>query len=202
MEAAGPLLVFSTASMKSGSTASIAVGDHPAHVVVDKKARRAFVTLSGEDVVAAIDLNDIDVQPPSLFEMKTDNPTNDPDCKRHQYSIRFEPRQVEDIGFEYPTRAFERVRQVSEFNEQIHRTFVSPWVRTLSTPWTAHAMQWLHPMRANRSLFSETFVPWMGAYSVLADAVSKHRHAFGDDQPLMAQGIGLSALNAQPHDLA
>ena len=56
-EAAGLLQIFLTANIGSGPTTSIAVGDHPAHVVVDKKGRRAFVTLSGEDAVAAIDLN-------------------------------------------------------------------------------------------------------------------------------------------------
>ena len=56
-KAAGFLQIFLTSSIGSGPTTSIAVGDHPAHVVVDKKGRRAFVTLSGEDTVAAIDLN-------------------------------------------------------------------------------------------------------------------------------------------------
>ena len=30
-------------------------------------------------------------------------------------------------------------------------------------------------------------MPWMGAFAVLADAVSKDRHALADDHPLMAQ---------------
>lgn len=132
-------------------------------------------------------LPDIEALSPGLYEMKIDNPTGDPDCERHQYSVRFEPRNVEDIQFDYPKKTFERVRQVSEFNEQIYRTFVSPWVRAVSNPWTAHAQQWLHPMRTSRYLFSETFMPWMGPFAVLADAVSKNRKALSDDNPLIAQ---------------
>ena len=56
MKAPGQLLVFSTASMGSGPTASLIVGDHPAHVIVESTGKRAFVTLSGENVVAVIDL--------------------------------------------------------------------------------------------------------------------------------------------------
>ncbi len=56
IKAPGELRVFSTASMASGPTASIILGDHPAHVVVEADGGRAFVTLSGENVVVAIDL--------------------------------------------------------------------------------------------------------------------------------------------------
>ncbi len=132
-------------------------------------------------------LPEIEGLSPGLYEMKIDNPTGDPDCERHQYSVRFEPRKIEDIKFEYPTKAFERVRQASEFNEQIYRTYMSPWVRAMSNPWTAHGLQWLHSMRTSRYLFSEAFVPWIRPFSILADAVSSNRKALSDDHPLIAQ---------------
>ena len=56
MKAPGQLLVLSTTSLSSGPTASIVLGDHPAHVVVEGTGGRACVTLSGENVVAVIDL--------------------------------------------------------------------------------------------------------------------------------------------------
>jgi uncharacterized protein DUF3141 len=132
-------------------------------------------------------LADIEALKPGLYEMKIDNPTGDPDCARHQYSVRFEPRKIEDLHFAYPRAAFERVRQISEWNESIYRTFVSPWVKAMATPWLSASMQWLHPMRTNRYLWSESFMPWMGAFAVLADAVSRNRHALAEDHPLMAQ---------------
>lgn len=132
-------------------------------------------------------LAEIEALDPGLYEMKIDNPTGDPDCERQQYSVRFEPREVEDLHFDYPRKAFERVREVSEFNETLYRTFVSPWVRAFANPWTAQAMQWLHPMRARTYVLSESFMPWMGPFSVLAAAVAKDRHALPGDHPLIAQ---------------
>ena len=132
-------------------------------------------------------LAEIDALDPGLYEMKVDNPTGDPDCARHQYSVSFEPRKVEDLHFDYTREVFERVRQISEFNEAIYRTFVSPWVKAMTNPWAAQAMQWLHPMRAKTYVFSESFLPWMNAFSVLAAAVAKDRHALPGDHPFIAQ---------------
>lgn len=55
--AEGQLLIFDTAALASGPIASMPVGHHPAHVVVDRAGRLAFVTLSEEDAVAVVDLN-------------------------------------------------------------------------------------------------------------------------------------------------
>lgn len=132
-------------------------------------------------------LGEIEALQPGLYEMKIDNPTGDPDCERDQYAVRFEPRRIEDVRFDYPAKAFERVRQISEWNENAYRTFVSPWVKAMANPWLSASMQWLHPMRTSRYIWSERFMPWMGAFGVLADAVSKDRHALAEDHPLMAQ---------------
>lgn len=132
-------------------------------------------------------LAEIEALHPGLYEMKIDNPTGDPDCERDQYSVRFEPRKVENLRFDYPRKTFERVQQISEFNETFYRTFMRPWVQAIANPWLAQSMQWLHPMRMKSYLWSEHFMPWMGAFAVLADAVAKDRHAVPDDHPLMAQ---------------
>lgn len=118
--------------------------------------------------------------------MTIDNPTGDPDCERNQYTVRFDLRRVEDVRFTCPTQAFERVRLMSETNEQLYRAAVSPWVRAAANPWLAASMQWLHPMRASRYLWSERFFPWMGVFAVLADTVSSNRHALAEDAPLIA----------------
>lgn len=56
-EAKGRLLVFDAGKLLSGPVASIQVGSHPAHVVVDAAGRRAFVTNSGDNAVAVVDLS-------------------------------------------------------------------------------------------------------------------------------------------------
>ena len=115
-------------------------------------------------------LDDIERLAPGLYEMKIVNPTGDPDCRKPQYSVRFEPRQVEDIRFEYPSRAFERARDVSEINEEIYKTWFSPWVRSTTSPLAALAQKWMHPMRASRYIFSERLNPWMAWVAPLAAA--------------------------------
>ena len=133
--------------------------------------------LENLDVIEGLD--------PGLYEMTIDNPTGDPDCERSQYTVRFDPRRIEDVRFAYPTKAFERVRLMSETNEQIYRATMSPWVRAVANPWLSASMQWLHPMRTSRYLWSERFFPCMGVFAILADSVAKNRHAL-EDGPLIA----------------
>jgi hypothetical protein len=132
-------------------------------------------------------LPEIEALAPGLYEMKIDNPSGDPDCRRPHYSVRFEERQVRDIKFETPHRAFERVRQISEMNEGIYKTFVSPFVRSLANPWTAAVLQALHPMRTSRYLFSETFSPWMRGIAELARIVEKRRTPLPPDDPFVTR---------------
>ncbi len=130
-------------------------------------------------------LDDIEALEPGLYEMKIDNPSGDPDCHKPAYSVRFEPRKVEDLKADHPREAFESVRRVSEFNETLYRTFVSPSVQTFATPWTAEALKWLHPMRTSRYLFSEAFNPWMRGIAILAGTVARRRQPLPQDHPLI-----------------
>lgn len=54
----GELLVFDTTNLLAGPMSVIALGEHPAHVVVDGNGQYAFVSLSGENAVAAVDLQE------------------------------------------------------------------------------------------------------------------------------------------------
>lgn len=130
-------------------------------------------------------LDEIEALSPGLYEMKIDNPSGDPDCHKPSYGLHFEPRKVEDLKADYPREAFERVRQVSELNETLYRTFVSPWVQAFANPWTAAMLKWLHPMRASRYLLSEAFSPWMRGVAMLADAVAEGRQPLPQEQPLI-----------------
>lgn len=55
-DVSGQLLVFDSSAISAGLLDAIAVGDHPAHVVTDPAAARAFVTLAGQNAVAVVDL--------------------------------------------------------------------------------------------------------------------------------------------------
>lgn len=132
-------------------------------------------------------LNEIEALAPGLYEMKIDNPTGDPDCHKPAYKVEFEPRKVEDLKADYPRAAFERLRQVSEFNETLYGTFVSPWVQTLATPWTSEMLKWLHPMRMSRYMLSEAFNPWMRNVAMLAETVAENRRPLPHDHPLIEE---------------
>lgn len=129
-------------------------------------------------------LGDVEALAPGLYEMKISNPTGDPDCRKPQYTIAFEERRVEELDFDYPRKAFERVREVSDANEAFYKTFVSPWVRAAVTPWTAATLKWLHPMRSSRYLLSEKFSPWMHVIEAFAAEVRKNRVSVADNNLL------------------
>lgn len=138
-------------------------------------------------------LDEIEALAPGLYEMKIDNPSGDPDCHKPSYSVRFEPRKVEDLRVDYPREAFERVRHASELNEAWYRTFVSPWVQALSTPWSAEMVKWLHPMRSSRYLLSESFNPWMRAVGMAAEIVAKGRRPLPPNHPVLERERALIA---------
>ena len=137
-------------------------------------------------------LADIEGLAPGLYEMKIDNPTGDPDCRRPQYSVRFEERLVEDLAVAPRNAVFERVREISELNEATYRTFVSPWVRATATPWTSAMLRWLHPMRASRLVFSERLNPAMAAVEALARATETSRVETPEGSPYAQAEAALS----------
>ncbi len=116
-------------------------------------------------------LPDVEALAPGLYEMRIDNPTGDPNCRKPRYHVVFEERRVEDLPFEEPPSAFDRARQVSEFSDQAYGLFLAPWIRAASNPATAMLLKWLHPMRSSRYLLSEKFAPGMLSVAVLAAAV-------------------------------
>jgi hypothetical protein len=132
-------------------------------------------------------LAEIEALKPGLYQMTIENPTGDPDCHKPEYAVRFAERRVEDLTFERPSEAFERVREVSELNETLYRTFVSPWVQAWSNPWVAEWLKWTHPMRTSRYLFSEAFNPWMRGVAIAAEGVARERTPLPEDHPLLRQ---------------
>jgi hypothetical protein len=124
---------------------------------------------------------------PGLYEMLIDNPTGDPDCRQPQYAVRFEPRRLEQLpGSQEAADGFERVRAVSELLELVYRTWGSPTVRSLTTPATAAALSWLHPMRASRWIFSGRLNPMRRVIADLAPLVGTGRQALAPENPFHA----------------
>jgi hypothetical protein len=129
-------------------------------------------------------LTDVAALPPGLYEMKIDNPSGDPDCRKGEYKVRFKERQIEDIRFPVDRSAFERVRKLSEQLDGVYSATLSKWVQFLTNPYTATVMEWLHPMRVNRLMFGSSFNPVMPAVASLAPGIRSDRHALPKDAPL------------------
>lgn len=139
-------------------------------------------------------LNEIEALAPGLYEMKIDNPTDDPDCRKPGFTVRFEAREVSDLGISAQDEELQRVAQVSRLGEAAYDLFWGPWIRALTTPASAEALRALHPMRWSRLMFSERFNPWMGAVRAAADAIRQNRVPLPDDDPgLLAERALIAA---------
>jgi hypothetical protein len=131
-------------------------------------------------------LGDVLKLPPGLYEMRIDNPTGNPDCRKPNYTVRFEEREVADLRFDYSRAGFERVRALSEFNVRLYSITAGPWIKALATPWSAATLEWLHPMRTSRYLLSESFLPGQRLVSAAARIVERERHPVSSDNTFRA----------------
>lgn len=139
-------------------------------------------------------LGEIAALPPGLYEMKIDNPTGDRDCRRPQYDVHFEERQVEQIQYVYPAGSFENVQALSEWNDWVYRSTLGPWIKMSASPASALMLKWLHPMRAGPLLFSEILNPWMFPVQAVARTVQTARAAVDDDNPFAKIETAASGL--------
>lgn len=144
-------------------------------------------------------LSDIEALAPGLYEMKIENPTGDPECHKADYVLRFEPRDVSDIGKKRTVEtAFERAKEISEMNEAAYSTFVSPWLSAMVTPFSAEILKRMHPMRVSRMMFSERFNPWMKLVHYWADAIGETRVPLGADDPrIVAERAAFDGIGEQ-----
>ena len=146
-------------------------------------------------------LEEIDALAPGLYEMVIDEPAKGTKGKARKAGIRFEPRDVADLGIESDDAVLEQVAQVSRINESAYSAFLGPWLRAASTPASADAMRALHPMRWTRTMFSERVNPWMALVKNAAETMRETRQPLADDHPairaeralLASTGEGLAA---------
>ncbi len=133
----------------------------------------------------------IDVLPPGLYEAvireKSDDDAN-LELAAGDYIVTFERRTLDDIrALGDPDRdeddvAFEAVARVSEINQGLYRTFVSPVVRGATTE---HSAQWLrdmHPTRLQYSLFSDKN-PFLALTAAAAESVRANRQKVDPENP-------------------
>jgi tellurite resistance protein len=141
------------------------------------------------EIVNTIDL--IGSLPPGLYEMIIEDKRPEDvgvDLLPGNYLVRFEERTVQDIlalddGRE-DEAAFETVARISEINEGLYDTFVSPWVRLFANDATAEALRMMHPLRRERFTFSD-MNPMLWPLQAMAQAVREQRRPVAPDNPFL-----------------
>jgi hypothetical protein len=142
-------------------------------------------------------LDEVEALAPGLYEMLIDNPSGDPDCESGDFAVRFEPREVDDLGIASDDAALEQVAQISRINEAAYSTFVSPWLRAATSPASAEALRALHPMRWTRTMFSERVNPWMALVKSTAETLRETRDPLPENHPAIVTERALSARTGE-----
>jgi len=144
-----------------------------------------------DQLVTSLDV--IESLPPGLYEMKLEAKAGKQQQRWDQlepgdYTVHYEHRTMDDIRKINPEgreeeAMFSTISQWSEFNANLYKTYVRPWVRMSATREVADAMVKLNPLRMQRQLFSESF-PLAPLIRQQAAAARAARATVDDDNPL------------------
>jgi len=188
----------------NGQTIIYALHQSIGHLGIFVSAKVA--TKEHEEFAQTMDL--IDALPPGLYEavMTEKGPeTAHPELVSGNYVVRFEARTLNHIRALGRNDAeddlrFATVARVSEINQGLYRTFLSPVVRAMVNDQTAEWLRHMHPHRVRLEAFSDKN-PLLRPVAQLAEAVRANRRPLGGDNPFLAIQEAVSqqvveALNA------
>ena len=134
----------------------------------------------------------IEFLPPGLYEMVIEGEVATGDI-----STRFEERTLEDIKAldDAPEEEedFSVVAQVSEFNDRIYRSFLSPWVKACSSEFSAEMMRGLNPLRSQRYMISD-MNPMLRHLGAAASQIRANRKPASPGNTFAAQEKSLSSF--------
>ena len=142
-----------------------------------------------KEIIGHIDM--LETLEPGLYEMIIDEKE-----KKHgitDYDTRFEKRKMDDIKaindnldiVKTEDRYFDRVEAVSKVNDNLYSTFLSPWVKMVSTNFSAKTLRQLHPNRAKIYFFSDKN-PLIKPFEQLGKLVKENRQPVSKDNPFLA----------------
>ena len=175
------------ALVAGGQTIVYALHQSIGHLGIFVSAKVA--TKEHEEFTRTMDL--IDALPPGLYEavfVEKGADTSHPELVAGNYIMRFERRSLDDIralgGNDVADeRRFATVARLSEINQSLYRTFLSPLVRSMANEERAEWARRLHPHRLRYEFFSDKN-PWMAPLAQLADDVRSNRKPVAPDNPL------------------
>ena len=88
-------------------------------------------------------------------------------------------------------RRFAAAARVSEINLAFYKSTLQPWVKALSTPYTAALLEALHPMRLSYESWTSAH-PWAALTHQWAERIKEQRQAVEADNPLLEAQENLS----------
>ena len=116
---------------------------------------------------------------------------------KNDYRVKFVERTLDDIldyddGLE-DEKAFELVASVSERNSLFYSKWVSPMIRAMVNPLAAEWSRTLHPMRAERSFFSDRN-PMMKPIADAAELARRVRRPVSEENPFVLAERAVSRM--------
>lgn len=174
--------------LASGQTIIFALHQSIGHLGIFVSGKVA--TKQHQEFTQTMDM--IDVLPPGLYEaVITEKGPDTPSAElaAGKYIMRFEPRTLGYLRALGGNDAeddlrFATVARVSEINQSLYRTFLSPLVRSLSNEQTAEWLRAVHPDRLRYALSSDRN-PLMSQVAVQAERIRAHRRPVADSNPFM-----------------
>ena len=173
----------------SGQTIIYALHQTIGHLGIFVSAKVA--TKEHEEFAQAMDL--IDALPPGLYEAvitEKGAATAHPELVSGNYVIRFEPRTLGHIRALGGNSAedelrFATVARVSEINQGLYRTFLSPAMQAMVNEQVAEWLRHMHPHRIRYEALSDKN-PLAKPIAQLAEEVRTNRRPAGQDNPFLA----------------
>lgn len=164
---------------------------------VGRKEHREFA--------ANIDL--IDLLPAGIYRAEVeDRPAGVPDSELtdDKYLMRIRRSGVDEVhAIVKPDakaeRRFAAAARVSEINLALYRSLLQPWVRMLSTPASARALQAVHPLRIGYEGWSDEH-PLAPVVAAAARHAREHRRPAAADNPFVLAREALSNAIEQQLD--
>jgi pimeloyl-ACP methyl ester carboxylesterase len=135
----------------------------------------------------------IDLMPPGLYEAVisgVDESVENPELVQGDYLFSLERRSLDDIralGGNSPEDdlAFATVARVSEVNQGLYRTLLSPAVRATTDQTRAESSRLMHPNRLRFQMFADQN-PFMQPVARWAEWVHDHRRPVKPNNPFLA----------------
>ncbi|WP_300672957.1 DUF3141 domain-containing protein [Desulfoluna sp.] len=146
-----------------------------------------------KEIIGSVEM--INFLSPGLYEMEIVEAPSE--AWLNDYKVTFLERTIEDIlayddGVE-DEQAFELVASISERNGAFYSTWLSPLVRAMVTPLSAEWLREMHPMRLQRSLFSDQN-PMMKPVKDAAELVRRVRRPVSEENPFVQAERALSEM--------